>query len=204
MKQQLRSLSRRAAALFLALVLAAPSALAHAGEQTLQTAIPVLDGLTYYNTITVNNDSRVESFSLELEEDSSVTPILVQGSGSVYGAVTINTAVSRAREAGLHVVGAINTDFFSLSTGVPIGIVIEDGVYKSSGNEENALLITDGQVSIMGHPQVELTLTNHTNDQTVTPTTSTRPGRPPGGSTSITRTFLMSTPTARAPAGSCA
>ena len=169
MKQQLRSLSRRAAALFLALVLAAPSALAHAGEQTLQTAIPVLDGLTYYNTITVNNDSRVESFSLELEEDSSVTPILVQGSGSVYGAVTINTAVSRAREAGLHVVGAINTDFFSLSTGVPIGIVIEDGVYKSSGNEENALLITDGQVSIMGHPQVELTLTNHTNDQTVTP-----------------------------------
>ena len=96
MKRQLRSLPRRAAALFLALALAAPSALAHAGEQTLQTAIPVLDGLTYYNTVTVNNDSRVESFSLELEADSSVTPILVQGSGSVYGAVTINTAVSRA------------------------------------------------------------------------------------------------------------
>ena len=169
MKRQLRSLPRRAAALFLALALAAPSALAHAGEQTLQTAIPVLDGLTYYNTVTVNNDSRVESFSLELEADSSVTPILVQGSGSVYGAVTINTAVSRAREAGYHVAGAINTDFFSLSTGVPIGIVIEDGVYKSSGDGENALLITDGEASVMGHPQVELTLTNHTNDQTVTP-----------------------------------
>ena len=65
--------------------------------------------------------------------------------------------------------GAINTDFFSLSTGVPIGIVIEDGVYKSSGDGENALLITDGEASVMGHPQVELTLTNHTNDQTVTP-----------------------------------
>ena len=169
MKRQLRSLPRRAAALLLALVLAAPSALAHAGERTLQTSIAVLDGLTYYNTVTVNGGSRVESFSLELEADSPVTPILVQGSGSVYGAVTINTAVSRARAAGSHVVGAINTDFFSMSTGVPIGIVIEDGVYKSSGDEENALLITDGEVSVMGRPQVELTLTNQTSGETVTP-----------------------------------
>lgn len=169
MKQHLRSLPRRAAALFLALVLAAPTALAHAGEQTLQTAIPVLDGLTYYNTITVNNDARVESFSLELEADSPVTPILVQGSGSVYGASNINTAVANAQTQGYHVVGAINTDFFSMSTGVPIGIVIEDGVYKSSGNEENAMLITDGQVSIMGRPQVSLTLTNQTNGEVVTP-----------------------------------
>ena len=169
MKKQLRSLPRRAAALVLAFVLAAPAVYADAGEQTLQTSIPVLEGLTYFNTITVNNGSRIESFSLELEEDSPVTPILLQGSGSVYGASNINTAVANAQAQGYHVVGAINTDFFSLSTGVPLGIVIEDGVYKSDGAEENAILITDGEVSVMGHPQVSMTLTNHTNEQVISP-----------------------------------
>ena len=100
MKTTLRTMPRRLAAFTLAVLLAVPSALAAAGQQKLQTSIDILDGLTYRNTVTVNNDSRVESFSLELEADSSVTPILVQGSGSVYGAVTINTAVSRARASG--------------------------------------------------------------------------------------------------------
>ena len=128
-----------------------------------------MDGLTYRNTVTVNNDSRVESFSLELSPDSDAYPILGQGSGFVYGVGNINRAVSIAQEAGYHVVAAINSDFFSLASGVPIGIVIEDGVYKSSGNEENAMLITDGVVSIMGRPQVALTLTNQRSGQTVTP-----------------------------------
>ena len=165
----LHSLSRRLAAFTLAVLLSVPTVFAAAGEQKLQTTIDILDGLTYRNTVTVNNDSRVESFSLELEEGGEVYPILLQGSGSVYGAASINKAVSNAQEAGYHVVGAINTDFFSMSSGVPMGIVIEDGVYQSSGGDENAMVIVDGQVSIIGKPQVSLTLTNQTTGNTVTP-----------------------------------
>lgn len=169
MKTKLHTISRRLAAFTLAVLMAIPTAFAAAGEQKLQTSIDILDGLTYRNTVTVNKDSRVESFSLELEEDSDVYPILLQGSGAVYGTASINKAVSNAQAAGYHVVGAMNTDFFSMSSGVPMGIVIEDGVYKSSGKDENAMLITDGEVSIMGHPQVSLTLTNQTTGNTVTP-----------------------------------
>ena len=169
MKTKLHTISRRLAAFTLAVLLAVPTAFAAAGEQKLQTSIDILDGLTYRNTVTVNKDSRVESFSLALEEDSDVYPILLQGSGAVYGTASINKAVSNAQAAGYHVVGAMNTDFFSMSSGVPMGIVIEDGVYKSSGKDENAMLITDGEVSIMGHPQVSLTLTNQTTGNTVTP-----------------------------------
>lgn len=169
MKTKLHTVSRRLAAFTLAVLMAVPTAFAAAGEQKLQTSIDILDGLTYRNTVTVNKDSRVESFSLELEEDSDVYPILLQGSGAVYGTASINKAVSNAQAAGYHVVGAMNTDFFSMSSGVPMGIVIEDGVYKSSGQDENAMLITDGEVSIMGHPQVSLTLTNQTTGNTVTP-----------------------------------
>lgn len=169
MKTKLHTISRRLTAFTLAVLLAVPTALAAAGDQKLQTSIDILDGLTYRNTVSVNKDSRVESFSLELDEDSDVYPILLQGSGAIYGTASINKAVSNAQAAGYHVVGAMNTDFFSMSSGVPMGIVIEDGVYKSSGKDENAMVITDGKVSIMGHPQVSLTLTNQTTGNTVTP-----------------------------------
>ena len=66
-KHTVRSLSRRAAALVLALALALPTVYAHAGEQKLQTSIDLVDGLTYRNTITDNSERRVESFSLELD-----------------------------------------------------------------------------------------------------------------------------------------
>ena len=162
-KHTVRSLSRRAAALVLALALALPTVYAHAGEQKLQTSIDLVDGLTYRNTITDNSERRVESFSLELEKDSDAYPILLQAAGTVYGAATINRAVTYAQELGYHVLGAVNTDFFST------GIVIEDGVYKSSPEHEDAMIITDGQVSLVDGPSVSLTLVNQRDNSTVKP-----------------------------------
>ncbi|MEM5780239.1 MAG: hypothetical protein AAGU02_03735, partial [Lawsonibacter sp.] len=134
---------RRAAALVLAIWMAVPPVYAAAGEQKLQTSSTLVEGLTYRNTVTVNNSSRVESFSMELGPDSEAYPILLQASGTMYGAATINKAVSYAQGLGYHVLGAINTDYFSTASGVPIGIVIEDGVYKSSPEGEPAMLVTD-------------------------------------------------------------
>lgn len=165
----IQSLSRRATALVLAVLLAVPAAYASAGARRLQTSIEIVDGLTYRNTITENSTRRIESFSLELEPDSVSYPILLQSSGTIYGAASVNRAVTRAQELGYHVLGAVNTDFFSISNGMPLGIVIEDGVYKSSSGAENAMLITDNAVSITGNPQVELSLFNEANEYTVIP-----------------------------------
>lgn len=163
------NLLRRAAALALAIALAVPTVYADAGEKKLQTSSELMDGLTYRNTITVNNDSRIESFSMELEEGSEVQPILLQASGTIYGAATINKAVSYAQGLGYHVLGAINTDFFSLTSGVPIGIVIEDGVYKSSPEKESAMTITDGVFDLVDSPKVALSLTNQRTGAAVEP-----------------------------------
>ena len=168
-KTALPNLMRRGAALALAILMAVPTVYASAGEKKLQTTSELVEGLTYRNTITVNNSSRVESFSMELEEDSQAYPILLQASGTVYGAATINKAVSYAQELGYHVLGAINTDFFSTSSGVPIGIVIEDGIYKSSAEHESAMIITDGQVSLVESPSVTMTLTNQSTGKVVAP-----------------------------------
>ena len=165
----IHSLSRRAAALLLAVLLAVPTVYADAGARKLQTSIELVDGLTYQNTITENNSSRIESFSFELEPESAGRPILLQSSGTIYGAASISKAVSRAQELGYHVLGAINTDFFSMSNGMPLGIVIEDGVYKSSSGAENAMLITDGAVSIVQNPTIELSLYNEETGYTAIP-----------------------------------
>ena len=69
-KNALSNWLRRTAALVLAAALAIPTVYAAAGEPLLQTSIELVDGLDYHNTITVNNDSRVESFSLVRDEDS--------------------------------------------------------------------------------------------------------------------------------------
>ena len=165
------TLPRRGAALFLALLLAVPTVYADtgAGTQKLQTTISVVDGLTYRNTVSVNSGSRVESFSLELAPDSPARPILVQGAGTIYGAATINKAVSNAQQAGYHVLAAINTDFFSMSTGVPSGIVIEDGVYKAGSSGENAMVIDGGGVSIVPSPSVAMSLYDQTSGHSVIP-----------------------------------
>ncbi len=160
---------RRAAAFLLALLLAMPVIYADAGERKLQTSSEIVDGLTYRNTVTVNSGSRVESFALELSPDSEAWPILRQGSETIYTGVTINRAVSNAQAAGYHVVGAINTDFFVMSNGVPLGIVIEDGVYKSSNTNENAMAIVDGRVVIVDRPTVSLSLYDRASNITVVP-----------------------------------
>lgn len=163
------SLPRRAAALLLALLLSLPTAYAAAGEQKLQTTARLADGLTYRNTVTVNGGSRVESFALELDADSGVQPILLQADGTLYGGGSVNYAVAQAQARGYHVLGAINTDFFSMSTGVPTGLVVEDGVYKSSNDGENALVLTDGRAAVLDRPQVSLSLCNRRTGLTVIP-----------------------------------
>lgn len=159
----------RAMALALAVILAVPTAYASAGEPRLQTTTDIVDGLTYSNTITEHPSGRVESFSLELEAESEAYPILRQGSGTVYGLATIKRAVAGAQEEGLRVLGAINTDYFSTSTGVPMGIVIEDGVYKSCSDSRPAVTITGGELAFVEKPAVSLTLTNQRDGSVLIP-----------------------------------
>lgn len=155
---------RRVGALVLAAVLAVPPVSAYAGEKKLQTAAEVTKGLTYFNTVTEKDGSRVESFALELEQRGNVRPILLQSSGTVYGTATVNKAIANAEALGYRVLGAVNTDYFSTSTGVPMGIVIEDGVYKSGAEGRPAVAFTGRRADLVESPVVTMTLTNREND----------------------------------------
>lgn len=182
-------LFRRAAALVLAAILITPTVYADAGEEKLRTSVELTDGLTYHNTITVNRSSRLESYALELEPYSGIAPILLQSSGTIYGAATINRAVSTAQAMGYQVLGAINTDFFSITHGVPMGIVIEDGVYKSSAGTSAAICIADGEVSLCETPQISLTLINLRDEAALVPNHFNKWRSPTGGLYLLNRNF---------------
>ena len=127
------NLPKRILALVLVVVLLIPPAFAFAGSTQLSTTQTLADGLVYRNTVSNHSSAgRMESFSFELQPDSDVYPIMVQAAGTVYGQATINRAIRTAQEMGYHVVGGINSDFYTPGSGVPNGISIENGVYKSS------------------------------------------------------------------------
>ena len=167
-RSAIRNLPKRALALTLAAALLCPAASANAGSTQLDTAQELADGLTYRNTVSNHSAAgRMESFSLELEPDSDVYPIMIQAAGTVYGAATINRAIRTAQELGYHVVGGINSDFFTMGSGIPNGIAIEDGVYKSSPEGEHAVSMVDGALRLSASPQVEITVTNERTGESV-------------------------------------
>ena len=166
MKHAVRSWSKRVAAVVLAAALAIPTAYASAGTRWLTTTQTLTDGLTYVNTITQHSSAgRVESYAFQLSPDSNAYPIMVQSSGTAYGAATINKAISYAESMGYNVIGGINSDFFG-NGGVPLGVSIENGVYKSSPESNNAVASVNGQVSLSVSPQVYITLKNQRDGST--------------------------------------
>ena len=162
---------RRAAALTCAAALLVPSAYAAEPKSVLQTEIEIVNGLNYFNTVSLNSaGSRVESFQLEYDPGEDVEAILMPSDGTIYGTATISSAVSYAQDQGYHVLAAMNTDFFSSASGVPLGLVIQDGEYQSSPEGNAAILIDEkGKFLLSESPEIEMTLTNERSGQEISP-----------------------------------
>ena len=117
------------------------------------------DNLEYTNTVSYSDAiGRGESFSLRMTGPGDAYPI-VTTSDTIYGTTTISNIVRYAEEQGLNVLAAVNSDFFSTQTGVPLGIVIEDGEYKSSPSGRVAVCFEEsGVVSFVDAPSIRISL----------------------------------------------
>ena len=135
------------------------------GETVYTNSRWLADNLEYVNTITWSSSpGRTESFSVRMTGPGDAYPVVMNGD-TVYGAFQISKMVSYAESIGKNVLAVVNTDFFSMQTGIPLGIVIEDGAYKSSPSGRNAVCFdTDGSVYIIEKPYVGISLYNHGQD----------------------------------------
>ncbi|MGI5970426.1 MAG: S-layer homology domain-containing protein [Oscillospiraceae bacterium] len=153
--------ARRIFAFIFALTLLASPALAAAGgtgAAVYSNTTYLAEGFSYTNEISYNPaGSRVETFSLALSPDSSVYPI-VMACDTIYGGMTIDTVTEYANGLGYNVVGAINADFGFWETRIPCGMVVENGIYKSSPEDCSALAFTDGAAFVSIMPSIKIRL----------------------------------------------
>ena len=157
-------MKKRLLSLLLAAAVLATPALAYGdgtGEAVYINTTELADGFTYTNAVSYDDDGRAESFTLETERGSSVYPI-VMACDTIYGGFTVTEMIAYAESLGYNVVGAVNADFGE-SNGVPTGMVVENGVYKSSPEGNSAIAFNDGRAFVSEKPEVELTFTNEKN-----------------------------------------
>lgn len=176
-------MKKRALAIILAALLLVTPALAYGGgtgDAVYVNRTALANGLTYENALSYTSAGRrVETFALEIDPSSEVYPIVL-ACDTIYGGYTISNMISYAESQGYNVVGAINADFGYWDTRIPCGMVVEDGVYKSSPEGNNAIGFTDGKAVSSYMPEVNITLENLTRG-TQTATTHLNKSRAESG-----------------------
>jgi len=143
-------------------LLTSTAAYAVVGDTVYTNTRWLADNLEYRNTVAwCPTFGRTESFSIRMTGPGDAYPIVMSGD-TIFGSTRISTMVAYAESLGKNVLAVVNTDFFSLQTGVPLGIVIEDGVYKSSPSDRGAVCFGyDGEVSFIEEPVVRISLLNN-------------------------------------------
>lgn len=105
------------------------------------------------------NGERQSSNFIEYTPNTDVTPIVAYGS-KIYGRSDINTVASYVESQGMSVVGGVNGDYYVLDTGVPIGLVVNDGRLVSSDAWQPAVGFRADGTAIIGKPEIYLRATN--------------------------------------------
>ena len=138
---------------------------AYGGTPHYKNTVNVADGLTYENVVRTTSGGRVESFALTIDPNEGLS-VMASDGGDIYGGCTINYAVNQAEKMGYNTLAAVNSDFFSMSTGVPTGIFIENGMLVSSDDGANAIGFMPDGAAVIGRPGVSLDMTNKSNGRT--------------------------------------
>ena len=134
------------------------------GEIVSQKRDTIGDGLTYteYKSIDQSGLSQ-NSYIFEYDPAGGVLPLISYGS-TVYGKDRLGSMVSSAWSDQRPVFGALNGDFYSMTTGVPLGVMIEDGRLISTDDSKYALGFTADGRAVVGKPSVYMTLTDITRN----------------------------------------
>ena len=131
------------------------------GNTVYRTGNAPADGLTYETLLAEQNGTYQRGYLYTYTPGQAAVPIVTYGT-HVYGRER-TSAMAAAADGKLHadgkrVVGGINGDFYSMQTGVPIGIMIQDGEILTSDAGSAAIGIRADGSYIMGVPSVRMTL----------------------------------------------
>ncbi|NCB63945.1 MAG: hypothetical protein EOM52_10125 [Clostridia bacterium] len=129
------------------------------------------------------SDLRTERY-VTYQPSSGVYPLAVYGD-KVTSKGTLSTMAASLEAKGLKVVAGVNGDFFDMSTGNTLGVLISDGVLRSTSTSYfNAVGFLRDGTAIIGQPQIAVTATFNGSTLQVTDVNKTRTSltdKTPGG-----------------------
>ena len=126
----------------------------HAGSQILSEGTVGTKGYFWSDTY---NDLRTERY-VSYTPNEWVNPTVAFGA-NVLSRETLSTMARTLEAQGKRVVGGTNGDFYVMSTGQPLGLVVTDGVVRSSSSYHSAIgFRADGTASV-GTPNLYVSMT---------------------------------------------
>ena len=141
---------KKVTALALSISLITTTALASVlGSETYSaTKIDVAKGTTFVNNVFISDQSGVgkqtENYYIYNPNDG-VKPVIVNDT-YIYGKTKVSSMLSKIQNQGMYPIMVMNSDYFSLQTGVPMGHQVADGVVvtKDTQGEDAVGIMDDG------------------------------------------------------------
>ncbi len=159
----MRRFGMRATALALAALIGlSPAALASQalGDELHSGTVGLAPGTDYTKQVFWGNsksDLRTERY-FTYSPGSGVYPTVAYGD-SVLSRATLTNMAKGLEAQGHRVVGGVNGDFYMVTTGEPLGIVVSDGVLRSTSGGYYAVGFREDGSAFIGWPAVSVTAT---------------------------------------------
>ena len=159
----MKNVLRRALSMTLSLALLSSLALTAAASEALGEDLKSQDTLLHEETqlstnvfwSTAYSDLRTENL-ITYSPNGEVTPIVTYG-GVLTDRSTVPATAKALEEQGYRVVAGINGDFYNVSTGLPIGIVVTQGQLRSSDGGYYAMGFRADGTAVIGKPALKVT-----------------------------------------------
>ncbi len=122
------------------------------------TNLPLSDSVNYSkNIVTGYNSGLVNTYTIEIGADA-LQNIVFASPEYIHSRKSISNMINNNLSEGYKAVGAINADFFNMSTGVPESAFIKDGIIYTSDRDSFCLAKdTDGNF-FFDKPSIKITM----------------------------------------------
>lgn len=110
-----------------------------------------------------SGNSSVRENIITYGTDSSVIPVVAYGK-TLLGRSTMQQTAQYLTDRGMRIVAGVNGSFFDFNTGIPYGLVVTDGILRTSGNVASVGFFSNGS-AVVGKPELSVKL-QYANGQT--------------------------------------
>lgn len=122
----------------------------------------VAKGTTYVNNVFVSDQSGVgkqtENYYI-YEPNDGIVPVIVNDT-YIYGKTKVSQMAQKMQQQGMYPIMVMNSDYFSLQTGVQMGNQVVDGVVVTKDSSgQDALGIREDGTAFMSWLQINTKLT---------------------------------------------